>query len=176
MLNQGAKLCAREECGKAVVGRGHGAKYCSLDCYCIVHRISIGNADRIRRERHPRSRGKVLTLRKLRFSPEELSSLESFDHEPLPKTRGECQGGARPCPMVSCRHNLFLEVTETGGLKFTFPDLEVWELKESCALDVAEREGVTLQQVATMMNLTRERIRQIEARAVAKLDGKGIGE
>jgi hypothetical protein len=170
MLNQGAKLCARAECGREVLGRGPRAKYCSDECYCLVHRLSIGRADRLRRERHPRSKGKVLTLRKLRFSPEELASLDNFDHEPLPKTRGECVGGARPCPMVSCRHNLFLEVTETGGIKFTFPDTEVWEMRESCALDVADRGDHTLQEVAFALNLTRERIRQLEVRGLLKLN------
>lgn len=33
---------------------------------------------------------------------------------------------------------------------------------ESCSLDVADREGQTLDQIGTIMNLTRERIRQIE--------------
>ena len=37
------------------------------------------------------------------------------------------------------------------------PDKEVWELGESCALDVAERGGITLEEVGHIMNLTRER-------------------
>src|SRR5262245_61305530 len=61
-----------------------------------------------------------------------------------PKTRGEC-GAERPCPWVSCRYHLYLDVNpETGVVKFNHPDKEVWELKESCALDIADRGGVPL--------------------------------
>jgi hypothetical protein len=43
---------------------------------------------------------------------------------------------------------------------------------ESCALDVIDREcgPVTLQSVGDVMSLTRERVRQIEAVAMAKLE------
>jgi hypothetical protein len=46
----------------------------------------------------------------------------------------------------------------------------VWELGESCALDVADRGGTTLEDVGAIMNLTRERIRQVEVKALAKLE------
>lgn len=83
-----------------------------------------------------------------------------------PRTRGECSPGERPCPFVSCRHHLAVDVAETGSIKINFPDLEVDELSESCSLDVAERGGATLENVARLMNLTRERVRQLEAEAL----------
>jgi hypothetical protein len=87
-----------------------------------------------------------------------------------PQVRSECRGGARPCPFVACKYHLYLDVNPaTGSLKLNFPDLEVWELRESCALDVAERGGVTLEDVGAIMNLTRERIRQVECRSLRKL-------
>lgn len=87
-----------------------------------------------------------------------------------PMTRGECQGEARPCPWVSCKHHLYLDVSpETGSIKVNFPDLNPWDLTETCALDIAERGGVTLEEVSEIMNLTRERIRQIEVRGLLKL-------
>ncbi|HEX8907607.1 MAG TPA: sigma factor-like helix-turn-helix DNA-binding protein, partial [Anaeromyxobacteraceae bacterium] len=46
---------------------------------------------------------------------------------------------------------------------------EIWELDETCALDVADRGGITLEEVGTIMNLTRERIRQVETRGLLKL-------
>jgi hypothetical protein len=71
---------------------------------------------------------------------------------------------------VSCRYHLYLDVNpETGSVKLNFPDKEVWELEETCALDVAERGGVTLEEVGQIMNLTRERIRQVEVRGLQKL-------
>ena len=88
-----------------------------------------------------------------------------------PKTRAECGEGARPCPYVSCQHHLFLDVSSrTGAIKLNFPDLEVWEMNESCALDIADRGGTTLEDVGAIMNLTRERIRQVEVKALAKLE------
>jgi len=63
-----------------------------------------------------------------------------------------------------------LEVKEeTGSIKFNFPNLEVWELKETCALDVAARRGKTLEEVGELANCTRERARQIELGALLKL-------
>lgn len=88
-----------------------------------------------------------------------------------PRTRAECAEGLRPCPFVSCKHHLFIDVSaRTGAIKLNFPDLEAWELTESCALDVADRGGTTLEDVGAIMNLTRERIRQVEVKALAKLE------
>jgi hypothetical protein len=88
-----------------------------------------------------------------------------------PRTRAECVDGPRPCPYVSCQHHLFLDVSaRTGAIKLNFPDLEVWEMNETCALDVADRGGTTLEDVGAIMNLTRERIRQVEVKALAKLE------
>ena len=50
-----------------------------------------------------------------------------------------------------------------------FPDLEVWEMTETCALDVADRGGITLEDVGILLNLTRERIRQVERSGIDKL-------
>jgi hypothetical protein len=88
-----------------------------------------------------------------------------------PRNRQECAEGPRPCPFVSCKHHLFIDVSpRTGAIKLNFPDLEVWDMGESCALDVADRGGTTLEDVGAIMNLTRERIRQVEVKALAKLE------
>ncbi len=88
-----------------------------------------------------------------------------------PQTRAECADGPRPCPFISCKHHLYIDVSpRTGAIKVNFPDLEVWELSESCALDIADRGGTTLEDVGAIMNLTRERIRQVEVKALAKLE------
>ena len=88
-----------------------------------------------------------------------------------PRTRAECAEGPRPCPFVSCKYHLFIDVSaKTGAIKLNFPDLEVWDMNESCALDVADRGGTTLEDVGAIMNLTRERIRQLEVKALAKLN------
>jgi len=123
--------------------------------------------------RHPRRpdlpRPASLSRRVSRKTLEQLRE-ESADHPGgRPRTRGECADGPRPCPWVSCRQNLYLEVSDTGTVKMNFPGLEIEELAETCALDVADRGGLSLEDVGPLINVTRERIRQIEARALAAL-------
>lgn len=87
-----------------------------------------------------------------------------------PQNRSACRSGDRPCLYVSCRYHLYLDVNPaTGSIKINFPDKQIWELEETCALDVAERGGVTLEEVGVIMNLTRERIRQVEVTGLEKL-------
>lgn len=85
-----------------------------------------------------------------------------------PRTRGDCADGPRPCPWVSCRYHLYLDAAGPA-LKLNFPDREPDELRESCALDVADRGGVTLEESGRYVNVTRERLRQIETIALKKL-------
>ena len=98
--------------------------------------------------------------------PEETSlraELESM----RPRTRAECVDGPRPCFFVSCKYNLYLDVNpRTGSVKLNFPDKELWELEHTCALDVADKGGITLEEVGSIMNLTRERVRQVESRGI----------
>lgn len=87
-----------------------------------------------------------------------------------PTTREDCRTAERPCPYISCKYHLYLDVNpETGSIKINFPDLDVWEMSETCALDVADRGGITLEEVGELLNLTRERIRQVEVHGLEKL-------
>lgn len=71
---------------------------------------------------------------------------------------------------MSCSHHLFLDVNEdTGTLKLNHPGKEPWELAETCALDVAEAGGGTLEAVGESLGITRERARQIEERVIQQL-------
>jgi DNA-directed RNA polymerase sigma subunit (sigma70/sigma32) len=45
----------------------------------------------------------------------------------------------------------------------------VWELAFSCALDVADLGGTAIEAVSELLNVTRERIRQIEMQALSRL-------
>lgn len=89
-----------------------------------------------------------------------------------PRTRADCADVPRPCPFVSCRHSLYLDVNRSGGVKLNFPSLEPGDMPPewSCALDVADRGGATLERTAAALNITREGIRLIE---VAALDALG---
>jgi hypothetical protein len=89
-----------------------------------------------------------------------------------PRHRTECKDAARPCPFVSCKYHLYLDVnSNTGSIKVNFPDLEVWQMPFTCALDVADQGGITLEEIGYIMNLTRERVRQLEATALEKIRG-----
>jgi hypothetical protein len=126
-----------------------------------------------RRSRRKRAiRARTISVKRMTKRELELGRLlypESEDNE-RPSTRADCVNGIRPCPFVSCKHHLYLDVSaRTGAIKLNFPDLEVWEMSETCALDVADRGGTTLEEVGAIMNLTRERIRQVEVKGLAKL-------
>ncbi len=116
-------------------------------------------------------RSKTLASRRLtRDELREANEILGAMSDQRPKTRGDCQDAKRPCPWVSCKFHLYLDVNpETGSIKVNFPDLEVWEMAETCALDVADRAGITLEEVGEILNLTRERIRQVEVLGLSKL-------
>jgi hypothetical protein len=106
-----------------------------------------------------------------------------------PHIRRDClpggQNGARPCPWASCAYHLAVDVNEKTGHLAVHGAPE--SMTETCALDVADRtreapgfevhrgaatgiDGAeTLTSIASLVNLTRERIRQIEARALDEL-------
>lgn len=125
---------------------------------------------RSRRKRDVRAR--TISVKRMTKRELEIGRLLYPESDYLrPKARAECAGGPRPCPFVSCKHHLYIDVSaRTGAIKLNFPDLEVWEMGESCALDIADRGGTTLEDVGAIMNLTRERIRQVEVKALAKLE------
>jgi len=116
-------------------------------------------------------RSKTIALKRL--TAQERAETEAIllevEHA-RPRSREDCKRAERPCPFVSCKYHLFLDVNpNTGSIKLNFPDLEVWEISETCALDVADRGGITLEEVGELLNLTRERIRQVEAAGLEKL-------
>jgi hypothetical protein len=81
----------------------------------------------------------------------------------VPRTRSECRAVERPCPFYSCRYHIWADIKLRAGI---LPD-------ESCALDVADEGVHTLEEVGQIFGLTRERVRQILAAAIAKLRRRG---
>jgi hypothetical protein len=124
-----------------------------------------------RRRRRSRARARTISIRRL--SKTELNRgrvLYPENEYWKPTTRADCVDMERPCPYVSCKYHLYIDVHPVrGSIKVNFPDLEVWEMTETCALDVADRGGITLEEVGEIMNLTRERVRQVETAGLAKL-------
>jgi len=124
-----------------------------------------------RRKRRSRARARTISIRRL--SKAELNRGRELYPESdywKPKTRSECKDMDRPCPFVSCKYHLYIDVHPVrGSIKLNFPDVEIWEMTETCALDVADRGGITLEEVGEIMNLTRERVRQVETAGLARL-------
>jgi hypothetical protein len=122
--------------------------------------------------RRSRPRSKTIALRRLTRS-ELARGAELYppvDDTDRPVTRAECKTGPRPCPWVSCKHHLYLDINpRTGSIKLNFPELEPWELAHTCALDVAEDGARTLEEIGQITNLTRERVRQVEVRGLLAL-------
>jgi len=114
-----------------------------------------------------RRRSRTIAARRL--GKVDFSNGETIDPEVealRPKSRQDCVHGERPCPWVACKYHLYLDINpRTGSIKLNFPDMEPWDMPDSCVLDIADQGPVTLEDVGRIMNLTRERIRQLEASA-----------
>lgn len=100
----------------------------------------------------------------------ELKALGADAPYERPRTRGDCAQVPRPCPYVACKYSLYLDVSSTGSIILNFPHLEPGQMpaERSCALDLAERGPMTLEYIAVVTNLTRERIRQVELKALTR--------
>jgi hypothetical protein len=125
--------------------------------------------------RRSRPRSKTIALKRLTRA--ELAHGASLyppvDDDERPRTRAECRDMPRPCPYVSCKHHLYLDVNpHTGSIKLNFPDLEPWELAHTCALDLADERARTLEEIGELTNLTRERVRQVEVRGLVALQAR----
>lgn len=139
---------------------------------------SRGGVDVVTMLQRARTRAKTVSVKRLSKRALEIGTMlyprEESDSYDRPVTRADCLPGGcneqRPCPWVSCVWHLALDVNpDTGSIKHNFPDREVWEMPETCTLDVADREGQTLESVGETIGLTRERVRQIETRATDTL-------
>lgn len=108
---------------------------------------------------------RVLDVSKTTIQIGRLLYPEAVEH---PRTRGECPE-VRPCPLIGCRHNLWCDVKANGRVTVRDRDLEPWDAEDSCALDLAELGGMTLDEVGAVMSITRERVRQLEQSALAKI-------
>jgi hypothetical protein len=126
------------------------------------------------------SRAKLVKLK--RENAASLSAYPGARLPAMPRTLGDCIsrfGLTDPCPYARCRHHLGVDVLvsqlgKAPSLKINFPEAEaVTDLRNTCSLRSAmlNPDGQTLEEVAKRMNVTRERARQIEYKALRKLRG-----
>lgn len=149
----------------------------TLVTYCSLHRHRAMSAERTR-ERLKLQR-QAAAHEALQLETQELA--EAAKQTPSrPKTWGECQERglgtpSTPCPYASCKFSLLVDVNpQTGRIGIPHGDLEFDQLKETCALRVADRGPVTLEEVGEFFNVTRERIRQIEAKGMRRLKNRAV--
>jgi hypothetical protein len=113
---------------------------------------------------------------------DQLVDVHQVDTRPVdhPRYRHECRGGPRPCPLVGCFFNNYLEVRQRVGClgSQTPPEIrllhphrlpEDMPPADSCTLDLAEDGPQTLDRVGQVLGLTRERIRQIETKILERI-------
>ena len=161
---------AEERVGLEPYGQG-AAEGAATGRTSLAEAIDIEPAEE-GRKRASRARARTISIRRL--SKAELNRgrvLYPEEEYWKPKTRAECRDTERPCPFVSCKYHLYIDVHPVrGSIKLNLPDVEVWEMTDTCSLDVADRGGITLEEVGEIMNLTRERVRQVETAGLAKLE------
>ena len=92
---------------------------------------------------------------------------------PRPRVRGDCIDGPRPCPWVSCTEHAIHGALMTRSVGAEIDDDAALALLESmpstCTLDVADAGGGTLEEISDLWGVTRERIRQLEGKALRAL-------
>lgn len=131
-------------------------------------------------------RRRAVTTSIKRLAKRELFAGQAACNETLPPlgTYTECKETKRgsaenPCAHVRCKWSLAVDVSERSGAIRVFenrgvdehgvPVVDPHAMVATCALYEAERGGLTLEEAGDAMNLTRERVRQIETRALAKI-------
>lgn len=100
----------------------------------------------------------------------------------LPESRSECAGGARPCPYVTCRYHLLLDIGEGGRLlkarDFDEGDADgiaeaLREMPETCALDVADRGSTISRVIGDAMGVRRDTVEMLISGALQSIrDGE----
>ena len=87
----------------------------------------------------------------------------------LPRTRRECPRG--PCPHVACRYHLWTDrVLDRHGAVIDLRESDAFGKRaHTCVLREAARDGLALEDVAAILGICDERVRQVEEAALARL-------
>jgi Sigma-70, region 4 len=131
---------------------------------------------------HIQRSGRTNTIDPKKISEDEWEALSKEFPESeefwKPTTRADCTEVARPCRHISCINNTFLDVSDSGRIRFNYPGLEPGDerIQYSCVSDLAEDfpDGIQLDDVGAILNISRERARQLETGALAKLARNGF--
>lgn len=96
---------------------------------------------------------------------------EVASHPDRPRKRGDCAQAMRPCPWVSCRYHLFLDVNSRGSIIYrgTSDVAELATMRYTCALDAADDGGFSERGVGRVIKQTGASVRLQAMRALLKL-------
>lgn len=134
-----------------------------------VTRVPCTSAAREAARRDDKAQSHKRTWSQRALGRKSLVSLVTFSPEdapPRPMRRADCIDGPRPCPWLSCRHHLALDVGSSGSITVYPPadedgELALEAMADTCSLDVADRGEHTLEEVGEVLGVVRERVRQI---------------
>lgn len=154
-------------------GLANRRRYCTVGCRLTAQ----SRAERTRRKRRRRTtpRSRTTPRDELRRHFEPLSDSDQQALTARPRTVADCPESG-PCPWVACKYHVYLDVTEAGSIKINFPNRDPLDIAEPCVLRIARTGGVTLEETAQRVNLTRERVRQIEVFAIRQLKRRCVIE
>lgn len=134
---------------------------------------------RFPRKCSPLPRGVSLDPRRLTSDEREAKGKIEPDIAALlrarPRLRSDCQPGgdgpwsARPCPFALCKHHLYVDVRLAGALRLNFPGMDLEQLRDTCALDVADRGESEVNEIAELLNMSPERVGQLVAGALQEV-------
>jgi hypothetical protein len=87
---------------------------------------------------------------------------EEYPDVNRPRYRWQCEAVSRPCPFVSCKYHLYLDVVGDDAILFNQAGREPWEMQETCALDLASKGGMTREKVGEILNVSQQAVEQME--------------
>lgn len=87
-----------------------------------------------------------------------------------PTTYGDCKDHFEPCPWVRCHHHLLWDCYKLLKSKGNIEIVRIlFSMPVTCSLDYTKQDH-TLEEIAQVFNMTRERVRQIEEKALRKIN------
>jgi len=78
-----------------------------------------------------------------------------------PKKRSQCVNGVRPCPWVGCRHHIIWAVNKIDRLSNDQIIEKISQMPETCTLDVADKGGLTVRELAAALGVSRSWVYQL---------------
>ena len=182
----GRRIMAPRPCARCAAAlplfRGPNAKYCEPCAKAVKAEQMARYSAHTQNERRVARQTIKLLSSALNGANPEFAASEPEDYD-RPRVRRDCltaeQAGdglgdgsnaARPCPWISCRYHLYLDVNpETGTISYPFPDSEPWEIQSTCALDLADEGEATLIAIGQLLAVSKEAIRLPEEKAIEKM-------